>query len=405
MRIAYPELLLKLTYVRLKMSDSGVPLLDLRRQTQSLRSELDVAIARVFDSCSFVLGQEVAAFEQAVSEYLNCRYAVGVASGTDAIWLALRALDVGPNDFVLTSPFTFFATASAILGTGARPVFADIDPATYNLDGASVRSILTGEASICKRLNIKRDAVRVLLPVHLYGQAADLPAIQALAAEFDCGIVEDAAQAIGARIGETHIGNTDQLACFSFFPSKNLGAFGDGGLVTTNDTALADRVRQLRAHGSTKKYHHGMLGTNSRLDALQAAILGVKLPHLESWVDARRAHAAAYDAAFTEVDGLTVPFCAEGRHHCYHQYTVRVSGGRRDDLQAHLQQAGIGCAIYYPIPAHLQQAVAGYGYQSGDCPNSEAAAAEVISLPIFPEMTVNEREQVIETVSGFMERS
>ncbi|MFH2007641.1 MAG: DegT/DnrJ/EryC1/StrS family aminotransferase [bacterium] len=387
------------------MSASVVPLLDLKRQTRELRSELDAAVARVIDSCGFILGREVAAFEQAVGEYLGCRHAVGVASGTDAIWLALRALDIGPGDVVLTSPFTFFATASAILGTGARPVFADIDPATYNLAPESVRAVLTGEADVCKRQKIERGSVRVLLPVHLYGQPVDQPAIAELAAEFDCGVVEDAAQAIGARFGETRIGNSDQLVCFSFFPSKNLGAFGDGGLVTTNDPGLANRLRQLRAHGSTKKYHHGMLGTNSRLDALQAAILGVKLPHLESWVDARRAHAAAYDAAFSALDGVTVPFCAEGRYHCYHQYTVRVADGRRDALLAFLQEAGVGSAVYYPIPVHLQEAVSNHGYLAGDYPVSEAAAAEVISLPIFPELMVEERERVIEVVSEFLARS
>ncbi len=383
------------------MSAPAVPLLDLTRQIEALRPALDEALSRVVTSGRFILGPEVQAFEKAIAEALQVEHALGVASGTDALWLALRAHDIGPGDAVLTTPFTFFATASAVAATGARPVFADIAPDTFNLDPERVRRVLEGRDPVLDRLGVDPRRIRALLPVHLYGQAADLPALRALAEEFGLALVEDAAQGIGAALQGRPVGSTEGLACFSFFPSKTLGAFGDGGLVTTQDAALAERVRQLRAHGATERYRHGHLGTNSRLDALQAAVLGVKLPHLPAWVRARQHHAAAYDAAFGPLPGIEPPAVGPQRVHAYHQYTVRCPD-RRDALAAALADAGIGHAIYYPVPLHLQEALAHLGHRPGDYPVTEAAAEDVLSLPIFPEMTDAERQRVVEGVTEFV---
>jgi len=383
------------------MTETAVPLLDLTRQIAALEPELTAATARVIKSARFILGPEVADFEKAVAQYLGVHHAVGVASGTDALGVALRALDVGPGDVVLTSPFTFFATASAARGVGARLIFADIDPQTFNLDPAAVREVLEGRSPVCERLSIRPDQIKAIIPVHLYGQPVDVEAFEAISQDFSIPLVEDAAQAMGATFGKRHIGNSDHLVCFSFFPSKNLGAFGDGGLITTNNEDHAARLRLLRAHGSPRKYHHDVLGTNSRLDGLQAAILGVKLPHLDAWVQARRAHAAAYQDPFAAAPGITPPLVADNRFHCYHQYTVRVADGRRDALGAHLTAHRIGNAIYYPIPLHLQAALADHGFVGGDYPISEGAAAEVLSLPIFPELTPAERDHVIGTIQTF----
>lgn len=383
------------------MTETAVPLMDLTRQIAALEPELTAATARVIAGARFILGTEVADFEAAAATYLGARHAVGVASGTDALGVALRGLGVGPGDVVLTSPFTFFATASAVRGVGARLIFADIDPETFNLDPAAVREVLEGRSRVCERLSIRPEQIKALIPVHLYGQPVDVDAFEGLSAELSLPVVQDAAQAMGSAFADRRIGNSEHQVCFSFFPSKNLGAFGDGGLVTTNNPDHAARLRLLRAHGSPRKYHHEVLGTNSRLDALQAAILGVKLPHLDDWVQARRTHAAAYDAAFAGDAQLTAPPVATNREHCYHQYTVRVPGGQRDALGAHLTEQRIGNAVYYPIPLHLQAALADHGFATGDYPASEAAAAEVLSLPVFPELTAAERGRVIDTVLGF----
>jgi dTDP-4-amino-4,6-dideoxygalactose transaminase len=383
------------------MTDTAVPLLDLTRQIAALEPELTAATARVIKSARFILGPEVANFEAAAAAYLGAQHAVGVASGTDALGVALRGLDVGPGDVVLTSPFTFFATASAARGVGARLIFADIDPETYNLDPAAVREVLEGRSPICERLSIRPEQIKAIIPVHLYGQPVDVDAFEALSQEFSVPLVEDAAQAIGSSHGNRHIGNSDHLVCFSFFPSKNLGAFGDGGLITTNNEDHANCLRLLRAHGSPRKYQHERVGVNSRLDGLQAAILGVKLPHLDAWVRARRAHAAAYNEAFATVPDITPPPVAANRTHCYHQYTVRVANGQRDILGAHLTQHQIGNAIYYPIALHQQAALADHRFRTGDYPISELAAAEVLSLPIFPELTPAERDHVIDAVRTF----
>ncbi len=385
------------------MSSTQVPLLDLKRQTAALKPELMTAIEQVIDDGRFVLGPAVEAFEAAAASYLGARHAVGVGSGTDALWLALRAVGVGPGDLVLTSPFTFFATASAARATGARIVFADIDPATFNLDPAKVRDVLDGRCPVAHRLGVEPERIKAIIPVHLFGQAADVTAFERISEEYCVPLIEDAAQAMGARLGDRAVGNSQHMVCFSFFPSKNLGAFGDGGLVTTNDDDHASRVRLLRAHGSPRKYHHELLGKNSRLDAIQAAILGVKLQHLDGWISARRDHAKIYTDALDARTECAPPSCAKGRLHCYHQYTVRVLGGRRDSLQRHLDAHKIGSAIYYPIPLHLQEALADHGFEPGDYPLSEQAAKEALSLPIFPELTPREQTHVIEAVHAFFE--
>jgi len=368
------------------LTDADVPLVDLGRQAAALASELGAAAARVLASGAYVLGPEVEAFEREIASFVGVGHAVGVASGTDALDLALRAAGVRPGDRVLTSPFTFFATVSAILSAGAVPVFADIDPATFNLDPGRVREVLDGPDG---------GGVRAVLPVHLYGQAADVDAL----AGFGLPLVEDAAQALGARLGARAAGALGVAGCFSFFPTKNLGGFGDGGMVTTDDAELADRVRLLRAHGMRPRYTHRVVGTNSRLDALQAALLRVKLPHLPAWLDAREGHARAYGEALAGLPGLLAPAAASGRRHAWHQYTVRVDGGRRDAVREALQGMGIATGVYYPTPAHLQEALAHLGHRRGDFPEAERACREVLSLPLFPELTVAERDRVISALA------
>lgn len=361
---------------------ADIPLVDLARQAAALADELAAAAVRVLASGAYVLGPEVEAFEREVAAFVGVGHAVGVASGTDALDLALRAAGVGPGDRVLTSPFTFFASVSAILSAGAVPVFADIDPATFTLDPSRVGEVLEGPGGA---------QVRALLPVHLYGQAADVDAL----AGFGLPLVEDAAQALGAGYGARRAGALGAAGCFSFFPTKNLGGFGDGGMVTTHDPELADRVRLLRAHGMRPRYRHRAVGTNSRLDALQAALLRVKLPHLPAWLAAREGHAQAYGEALADLDGLSLPAVAPGRRHAWHQYTVRVHGGRRDAVRETLRDLGIATAVYYPSPAHLQEALADLGHAPGDFPEAERACHEVLSLPLFPELTTAERDRVI----------
>ncbi len=373
-----------------------VPLLDLKAQTAALREDIDAAIARVLDSGKFILGDEVPAFEEEIGAWLGA-HAVGVASGTDALWLALRLADVGPGDLVLTSPFTFFATVSSICATGATPVFADIDAGTFNLDPSRVRAVLDGDHPVFERGDLDPKAVKAIVPVHLYGQAAQLDVFRSLASERGLRLLEDAAQAIGATYRGEKVGKRG-VASWSFFPSKNLGAFGDGGLVTCESEEDAERVRVLRAHGMKPRYFHRVLGTNSRLDALQAAILRVKLPHLASWTAKRQANAAAYTDAFGGIDGISPPPLADGCEHAYHQYTVRIHDGRRDAVVASLKAKGIGNAIYYQVCCHLQEAMAGTGWSPGDFPVAEQASSEVLSLPVFPELTEAQRDAVIAAV-------
>jgi len=360
-----------------------VPLLDLKAQYATIRDEVKAAVDAVMESQYFILGPQVAAFEEEIAAYTGARFAIGCASGTDAILLSLMALGVGPGDEVITTPFTFFATGGCISRLGAKPVFVDIEPETYNIDPAQIAPAITART-------------KAILPVHLFGQCADMDPI--LEAAGDVPVIEDAAQALSAKYNGRKAGVLGTLACFSFFPSKNLGGFGDGGIVTTNDEALADSVRTLRVHGGKKKYYHDIIGLNSRLDALQAAVLRVKLPHLDSWSDGRAANAQRHNELLAGSNAVT-PVARPYARHVYNQYTIRVP--RRDELQAHLKAQEIGCAIYYPVPLHLQTCYAGLGYAEGDLPVAETAAREVISIPVYPELTAAMLEHVAATIRAF----
>ncbi|MET0343038.1 MAG: aminotransferase class V-fold PLP-dependent enzyme [Polyangiales bacterium] len=361
-----------------------VPLLDLGAQHAPLRTQLRAAFERVLDADQYILGPEVTALERALCASQGFEHALGVSSGTDALLLALMTLGVGPGDEVITTPFSFFATAGCIVRLGARPVFVDIDPATFNLDARLV------EAAITPR-------TRAVMPVHLFGQAADLTALAAIARRHGLPIVEDAAQALGARHDGVPVGTTTSFGCFSFFPSKNLGGFGDGGLLTTHDVTLAARARVLRAHGAEPKYHHAQVGGNFRLDALQAALLRVKLPHLTDYAAARRTHAAFYDAQLAPLRaaGLLTPAGDPG--HVYNQYVLRTP--HRDALRDALRDAGIGSEVYYPRCLHLQECFASLGHRPGQLPHAEAAAREVLAIPVYPELTEVQRARVAETIA------
>ena len=378
-----------------------VPPFDLTRQFENLKEELINAVNKVLASGRYILGPEVEAFEKEVANYLGVKHAIGVASGTDALWLSLKALGVGPGDLVLTTPFTFFATASAILNTGATPVFADINPLTFNLDPEKVKEALEGRSPVWQRLGLKPEKVKVILPVHLYGQAADMDALLEIARQYDLKVVEDAAQAMGTKYKGQKVGSFGEFGCFSFFPTKNLGAFGDGGLVVTQDDELAEKVRMLRAHGSKPKYYHHLVGTNSRLDAIQAAILRVKLPHLDKWIEARRNIANIYDSLLGKVEKVKIPYRASYSYHTFHQYTLRILNGQRDELRSYLKDKGIGTGIYYPLPVHLQPVLKPFGYIEGDFPEAEKACKEVLSLPMWPELTEDEARYVAQTVKDY----
>lgn len=366
-----------------------IPLLDLVRQWRTIREETLAAVAAVFDEQAFVLGRRVEEFEAAAADYCGTAGAVGVASGTDALLLALRALGVESGEEVITTPFSFFATAGAVWNAGGRPVFVDVEPATFNIDPDRI------EDAITKR-------TKAILPVHLFGQTADMDPILAVAEKHGIPVLEDAAQAIGAEYKGKRAGSLGIAGALSFFPSKNLGAAGDGGLVTSNDEAFLDRIRLLRGHGARNRYFHDEVGWNSRLDAVQAAVLSVKLPHLDAWSRARARNAARYDEAFREIEEVAPPVTLVGCTHIYNQYTIRCA--RRDELMRHLAARGIGTAIYYPRALHEQVCFAKLGYRTGDFPEAERAAAEVLSLPIFPELTDAEIDSVIEAVREFYRR-
>jgi dTDP-4-amino-4,6-dideoxygalactose transaminase len=385
----------------------AVPMLDLRRQYEEIRPAVLAAVERVCASQHYILGGEVEAFEREIAQFCGTREAVGCSSGTDALWLALAAAGVQPGDQVLTTPFSFFASASSIVRAGARPVFGDIDPETFNLDPAQVESFLR---------SAKRDKLRALLPVHLYGQCADMDALQRVAQEFGLSLVEDAAQAIGARWGDEpdkprRAGSFGVSAAFSFYPTKNLSAYGDAGLVTTNDPEMAAQMRRLRNHGSVRRYVHEEIGWNCRLDAMQAAILRVKLYHIEEWNNARRQRSSLYDKLFSGA-GLTstgsqpensapirLPHTSPEAHHVFHQYVVRAF--RRDELREFLTARNIGTEIYYPIPLHLQPCFLYLGYREGNFPETERAAKEVLALPMFPELTEEEQRWVVQSIADF----
>ena len=363
-----------------------IPLVDLKAQYRAIRPDIDAAIQRVIDNTSFILGSEVARFEEAFADYVGAVGAVGVASGTAAIHLALKACVVGPGDEVITTAHTFAASAEPILHVGARPVFVDIDPRTYNLDPGKV------EAAVNER-------TRAILPVHLYGQPADMDPLLDIARRRDLYVIEDAAQAHGAVYHDRRCGSIGDLACFSFFPGKNLGAYGDGGAVTGRDPELLARVRKLRDHGRASKYEHDVIGYGERLDALQAAILGAKLPHLEEWTEARRHHAGRYTELLEGVD-LVPPWEAPDVRHVYHLYVVRTP--RRDDLHSHLKENGIGAGIHYPVPLHRQPAFIDLGYSGLSLPETERVAAEVLSLPIYPELTEEQMSYIAERIREFL---
>jgi len=371
-----------------------VPLLDLRAQYAIFRKEVGQAIERVLDSQYFILGEEVRAFEQRAAEYCGVRHAVGCASGSDALLLALLALEIGPGDEVITVPFTFFATAGAIVHAGAKPVFVDIEPGTFNMDAAQLERVLD-----------RHPKARAILPVHLYGGCADMDAILDVARARGLAVIEDAAQAIGSEYKGRRAGGLGELGCFSFFPSKNLGAFGDGGMVTTNDDRLAERLRALRVHGSQTKYVYEWVGLNSRLDALQAAVLRVKIEYLDGWTEGRQRNAARYTQKFRELGASTslpmvTPSAAPYQtRHIYNQYTLLCP--RRDELRQALAAQDIGTEIYYPLPLHLQKCFADLGYQAGDFPVSERCAREALSLPIYPELPAEDLDRVAEAVGAF----
>jgi len=368
-----------------------VPLLDLRQQHAALREELRAAVERVFDSQQFILGEDVRELEAEVARYTRTKHAVGCASGSDALLLALMALDIGEGHEVVTTPFTFFATASAVARVGARPRFVDIDPRTYNLDPARLEEAV-GERT------------RALLPVHLYGQCAGMEEVLRVAARHHLHVVEDAAQALGAEDRGRPAGAMGAAGCFSFYPTKNLGAAGEAGMLTTNDDALAERLRRLRAHGGATEYHHREIGLNSRLDTLQAAVLRVKLPHLDRWSRARRERADAYTRLLAEAglaELVTPPHVRADATHIFHQYVVRVPAPRRDPLIAHLRGHGVGTKIYYPVPLHMQECFAYLGHREGDFPEAERAARETLALPMYPELTAEQQAYVVETVRRF----
>lgn len=359
-----------------------IPIFDATAQYRELKAEINAAIGCVLESGTFIMGPNVEAFEGEIASYLGARHAVALNSGTDALHLALRALDIGPGDEVITTPFTFVATTEAIGIVGATPVFVDIDPATFNIDAALLEGAITSRT-------------RAILPIHLYGAPADLEAIQSIAQRHKLAVIEDCAQAIGAQVGGRKVGTIGTIGCFSFFPTKNLGAYGDGGLATTNDAAIADRIRGLRVHGGRKKYHADELGINSRLDELQAAILRVKLSHLDAWIHARRQIAARYSEALGGHARITVPGEQPGRTHVYHQYTVRV--GDRDGVRQRLANDGVQTMVYYPVPLH-QQAVHRERFAGVSFPHSELAAREVLSLPMYPELKVSAMDRVVESL-------
>lgn len=383
-----------------------VPLLDLKAQYRTIREPVQAAINEVCDSQYFVMGPKVLELERKIADYSQCAHGIGVSSGTDALLVGLMALNIGPGDAVITTPYTFFATGGAVSRLGARPVFCDIDPDTYNMDPASVATILASECRQTKdglEYKATGDIVRVLMPVHLYGQTADMAALMQLARDYNLRVVEDAAQSVGSEYENgARAGSVGDIGCFSFFPSKNLGAFGDGGMCTANDDELAERLRVLRLHGGKPKYYHAMVGGNFRLDAIQAAVLLVKLQHLDSWTAGRQANAAAYNKAI-EAAGLsehiTTPLEKTGARHIYNQYVLRVD--RRDELREFLKDSGIGSEIYYPVPLHLQQCFADLGYVEGDFPEAEKAALETVAVPVYPELSSEQINYVVDRLSAF----
>jgi dTDP-4-amino-4,6-dideoxygalactose transaminase len=368
-----------------------VPLLDLSEQNQLLRPEIEAALGRVLDTNGFILGAEVAALEKELAEYCGTKYAIGCASGSDALLLALMAFDIKEGDEVITTPFSFFATVSAITRLGAKAVFVDIDPKTFNLDVSHIEAKIT-------------EKTKAIQPVHLYGQCADMEDLRALSAKYGVPLVEDAAQAIGAEEFGRRAGAMSEIGCFSFYPSKNLGGMGDGGFMTTDDDELAKKLFALRVHGSFERYYHKWVGLNSRLDGFQGAVLRVKLPHLDDWTNKRKANADFYRELFTDAglsEQIVLPFERENVRHIYNQFVVRVPE-RRDELKQFLAENEIGTDIYYPVSLHRQECFEYLGYKEGDFPESEKASRETLALPIFPELRRQQQEFVVGKIAEFV---
>ncbi|MBL4884487.1 MAG: DegT/DnrJ/EryC1/StrS family aminotransferase [Planctomycetaceae bacterium] len=366
-----------------------VPLIDLKPQYQSIKSEVDETVQRVFESQGFVLGEDVSNFEDEVAKYCDSRHAVGCASGTDALILALMALDIGPGDEVITTPFSFFATASCIERVGATPIFVDVKEDSFNINPIAVEAAITPHT-------------KAILPVHLYGQCADMDAISRIAVKHNIAVVEDAAQAIGSEFQGRKAGVLGTIGCFSFFPTKNLGGAGDGGMISTDDPQIAKRIRSLRVHGDAGRYEHLEVGLNSRLDALQAAVLSVKLRHLDTWSAGRQRNASWYRELCDHEnlgDIISLPQTLSDRKHVYNQFCVRVGEGLRDQVLNSLREQGIGCAVYYPKPLHLQPCFAHHGYQKGQFPVSEKLSEDIMALPIFAELTRSQIERVVECLA------
>lgn len=385
---------------------TNVPLLDLKAQFAQIRAEVMPLLAEVCESQQFILGEHVRGLEEEVSRYCGAAHGVGVSSGTDALLLALMTLDIGAGDEVITSPFTFFATAGTIARAGARPVFCDIDPATFNLSPTAVRNFIDRQCEIRGVALINRSTggrIKALMPVHLYGQSADMDPLLEIARRHHLRVIEDAAQAIGTEYqGGTRVGSIGDIGCFSFFPSKNLGAFGDAGLCTTGDAELAERMRVLRVHGGKPKYYHALIGGNFRIDELQAAVLRIKLKYLDGWTGARQRNASFYDRAFAAAalgGRLVTPTAAPGQRHIYNQYIVRAR--QRDQLKQFLTERSIGTEIYYPVPLDRQQCFAYLAYAPGAFPESERAAAETLALPVYPELTEAQLAHVVASVAAF----
>jgi dTDP-4-amino-4,6-dideoxygalactose transaminase len=386
----------------------SVPLLDLKPQYQAIKTEIDAAIARVCASQMFILGPEVEALERAIAQYSGARFGIGMSSGTDALLIALMALEIGQGDEVIAPSYTFFATGGTVARTGARPIFVDIDPKTYNISPAAVERFIGGQCDVRdgKLINRKTGGhVKALLPVHLYGQMADMDPLMQIARKHGLKVIEDAAQAIGSEYPRSQrAGSFGDIGCFSFFPTKNLGGFGDGGLCTANDPALAESLKILRVHGGKPKYYHAVIGGNFRLDEIQAAVLNVKLKHLDAWTAGRQRNAAYYDRAFAAAklgDRVTTPAALPGYRHIYNQYCIRVP--ERDRLRAYLAECGIGTEIYYPVPLHLQKCFEYLGLRAGDLPESERAANETLALPIYPELTSEQLQHVVDSVARFVQ--
>ena len=367
-----------------------VPLLDLTEQNSKLRPEIEAALGRVLDTNAFILGDEVKSLEAELAEYCGTKYAIGCASGSDALLLGLMAVGVGPGDEVITTPYSFFATVSAVTRLGAKPVFADIDPATFNIDVAQTEDLMN-------------ERTKAVQPVHLYGQCAEMDVLNSIAGKHGIPVVEDAAQAIGAEENGKRAGAMSEVGCFSFYPSKNLGGMGDGGFMTTDDDEIARELFALRVHGSEERYYHKWVGLNSRLDGFQGAILRVKLPHLDEWSDRRKENADRYRSLFTDAglaEQVALPAEREGCRHTYNQFVVRIPG-KRDELRKFLATNDIGTDIYYPVPLHLQECFEYLGYREGDFPEAEKAARESLALPIYPELLVEQQEYVVEKVAEF----